>query len=75
VHINVPVQTKEGFATDSKIGAAIAAAETELAGIGRILVRASGTEQLLRVMAEGPEEADLQRLSKNIVAAIYDRLG
>ena len=75
VHVNVPVITKEGFATDAVIGTAIAAAEQELAGQGRVIVRASGTEQLFRVMTEGPEKAVLQRLSDSIAAAIRRRLG
>ena len=74
-HINVPVRTKEGFASDAVIGAAITAAEAELAGRGRVLVRASGTEPLLRVMTEGQEEAVLKRLSESIATAIHKRLG
>ena len=69
-HINVPVKFKEGFATDKEIGAVIAAAERELTGQGRVLVRASGTEPLLRVMTEGPDAAVLQRLSQSIADII-----
>jgi phosphoglucosamine mutase len=75
VHVNVPVKSKQGFAEDKVIQAAIDAASKELAGHGRVVVRASGTEQLFRVMTEGPDEAVLQRLSKSIAAAINERLG
>ncbi|MCL1816853.1 MAG: phosphoglucosamine mutase [Clostridiales bacterium] len=75
VHINVPVKTKEGFTADAEIGAVIAAAKQELAGLGRVLVRPSGTEQLFRVMTEGPQLEVLQRLSENIATAIQKKLG
>jgi len=73
-HINVPVKNKEGFATDAEISAVITAAEQELAGQGRVLVRASGTEPLLRVMTEGADEAQLLRLSQDIAGVISRRL-
>ncbi|MCL1976361.1 MAG: phosphoglucosamine mutase [Firmicutes bacterium] len=75
VHINVPVKNKEGLALDSEIGAVIAHAEEVLAGQGRVLVRASGTEQLLRVMTEGPKQEVLELLSEKISAVIRERLG
>ena len=75
VHVNVPVQNKQGFASDTVISAAIAAAEQKLMGQGRVLVRASGTEQLFRVMTEGPDKQILQQLSESIAAAINNRLG
>ncbi|ABQ30036.1 MULTISPECIES: phosphoglucosamine mutase [Acidiphilium] len=48
------------------VTAAAAAAEARLAGIGRLLLRASGTEPLIRVMAEGEDE--------QLVAAVVDEL-
>lgn len=75
VQINVPVRDKQGFATDAEIGAVIDSAERELAGQGRVVVRASGTEPLFRVMTEGPDEAVLQRLSNDIAAVISRKLG
>ncbi len=47
---------------DARVKAAIAEAEAELAGRGRLVIRPSGTEPLIRVMAEGDDEAQVHRL-------------
>ncbi len=47
---------------DGFVKAAIADAEAELAGRGRLVIRPSGTEPLIRVMAEGDDEAQVHRL-------------
>ncbi|ATQ43964.1 phosphoglucosamine mutase [Caulobacter mirabilis] len=52
------------------VKAAIAAAEQRLNGGGRVLVRASGTEPLIRVMAEGDDEALVAELVKEIAGAV-----
>ena len=52
--------------------AAIAAAEARLAGRGRLLIRKSGTEPLIRVMAECEDEALLDEVVTTIVAAVED---
>ncbi len=54
--VNVRVADKEAVMASEDITAAIAAAERYLEGNGRVLVRASGTEPLVRVLAEAPEE-------------------
>lgn len=66
--VNIRVKSKQGWENNAKIAAAIKAGETELGDNGRILVRPSGTEPLIRVMAEGPALPDLER----IVAAIAE---
>ena len=66
--VNIRVKSKQGWENNAKIAEAIQAGEQELGDNGRILVRPSGTEPLIRVMAEGPTLADLER----IVAAIAD---
>lgn len=60
---------QEPLATDS-VKEAIAAAEADLAGQGRVLIRKSGTEPLIRVMAEAEDEAAMARAVDSIVAAI-----
>lgn len=70
VLINVPVASKEGWEDNEHIVEKIAWANRELRGQGRILVRPSGTENLIRVMLEGPEEEQLQTLGKAIAEAI-----
>jgi len=55
---------------DANVQAAIAAAEAQLNGSGRILVRPSGTEPLIRVMAEGDDEKLVRQLVRDIVGAV-----
>ena len=55
---------------DPKVRAAIADAETRLNGSGRVLVRASGTEPLIRIMAEGDDERLINQLVKEIAGAV-----
>jgi phosphoglucosamine mutase len=49
---------------------AIKAAEAALSGKGRLLVRKSGTEPLVRIMAEGDDESLVQRAVKDVKAAV-----
>ncbi len=55
---------------NDKVKAAIAEAEARLNGSGRVLVRASGTEPLIRVMAEGDDEALVDQLVAEIAGAV-----
>jgi len=55
---------------DDAVKQSIAAAEEKLAGTGRILVRASGTEPVIRVMAEGQDEALIDTLTDEICEAV-----
>lgn len=71
---NVRVKSKEGWDKNSAIQAVMQKAEQELAGKGRILVRPSGTEPLLRVMAEGPDYQVLENVVKEIAAAVEKEL-
>jgi len=66
--INVPVANK-GFKLDmaSAVSASVAEAEAALNGSGRIVLRASGTEPLIRVMVEG-RDADLVRHTAETIA-------
>ncbi len=54
----------------SKVKARIAAAEAELKGHGRLVIRKSGTEPLIRVMAEGDDAAQVERLVDDICEAV-----
>jgi phosphoglucosamine mutase len=51
---------------------AIADAESRLNGQGRVLVRASGTEPLIRIMAEGDDEALVGELVREIAVAVRE---
>jgi phosphoglucosamine mutase len=54
----------------ARVVAAIAEAEARLAGSGRLLIRKSGTEPLIRVMAECEDEALLARVVDEVVDAV-----
>ena len=57
------------------IAAIIAKMEEEMAGNGRILVRPSGTEPLLRVMAEAPTDAEVDYYVDTIAAVVREEIG
>ena len=58
-----------------RVQAAIGDAEAELAGTGRLLIRKSGTEPLIRVMAEGEDEAQVLRIVDGLCAEIAAAAG
>jgi phosphoglucosamine mutase len=71
--LNVRVESeKNRIAGSPLVAAAIERAERELGGEGRILVRPSGTEPLVRVMLEGQDSAQIDRLAHEVVAAIRE---
>jgi len=72
---NVRVREKIPFAQVPEIQRAIEAAERELDGNGRVVVRYSGTEALARVMVEAEEEGKMRALAGNIAGAIQKALG
>ena len=71
---NVRVREKVPFAKVPEVQNAIDAAQKELDGIGRVVVRYSGTEALARVMVEAESEDRMQAIAGNIVAAITKTL-
>jgi len=70
VLVNVRAGNKALVERDDGVLAAIARAERELAGDGRILVRSSGTEPLIRVMVEGKEHAATDRIAREVADAV-----
>lgn len=72
---NVEVYSKNGWEDNELIAAAIEAGREELGTEGRILVRASGTEPLIRVMGEGPSEEQLERIVDDIASVVDQELG
>ncbi len=72
---NVRVREKVPFAQIPAVQAAIANAEGELDGVGRVVVRYSGTEALARVMIEAESKEQMDRLAGSIVNAIQAALG
>ncbi|MGC2537924.1 MAG: phosphoglucosamine mutase [Candidatus Sulfotelmatobacter sp.] len=72
---NVRVREKIPFAHVPEVQRAIEAAERELDGNGRVVVRYSGTEALARVMVEAESEEKMQALTAEIAEAIRKTLG
>jgi phosphoglucosamine mutase len=54
---------------------AVRAAEVELEGRGRVLIRPSGTEPLVRVMVEAPTAAEADELCSRLVSLVESELG
>jgi phosphoglucosamine mutase len=72
---NVRVREKTPFAQIPAVHVAITAAERELDGNGRVVVRYSGTEALARVMIEAESKEQMDRLASSIAGAIQAALG
>ena len=71
------VRVARGFKTDGDAGVAqaVAEVEAELGESGRVVLRASGTEPLIRVMVEGRDEAQVRRTADHIAAAVKRAAG
>jgi phosphoglucosamine mutase len=72
--VNVRVKERKPLQEMTSLQRAIQKAETELRNDGRVLVRFSGTEPLLRVMVEGPSMEMVDRLCADIAGAVRDEL-
>jgi phosphoglucosamine mutase len=70
VLINVKDVAKEKFASSVKIKEGILESEKQLSGVGRVLVRASGTESLIRVMVEANELDLAQKIAESLAALV-----
>ena len=73
--VNVRVKTKAGWEENPAIRAAIAEGERVLGSDGRVLVRPSGTEPLIRVMAEGSNHEQLEEVCGAIVEVVKREQG
>ena len=70
VLINVKVKDKLAAQNDEEVQAAVERVADILGDDGRILVRESGTEPLIRVMVEAPSQEECRRLAESVVAVI-----
>jgi len=75
INVKVTSEGKQNFKDDADINEAIGRAEAELSDSGRVIVRASGTEDLIRVMIEGQDTAVIERLSEEIADVIRNKYG
>jgi phosphoglucosamine mutase len=74
VLINVKDVAKERLESSVKIKEAILESEKELAGAGRVLVRASGTESLVRVMVEANDLKLTQKIADSLAQLVRSEL-
>ena len=75
VNARVSNQNKEAYKDDEEIMAAIAECEKKMEGNGRVLIRPSGTEPLVRVMLEGDDTDEITKYAEDIAALIEKKLG
>lgn len=68
--INVPIKTKIDLENTPQIQQAVKDAESDLADSGRVLLRPSGTEPLVRVMVEGEDAPKVQQLAQQIADSV-----
>ncbi len=73
--VNVRVRDRDALAGAEELGAAVSVAEGQLSGRGRVLVRPSGTEPLVRVMVEAPTEQEADEVCGRLVALVERELG
>jgi phosphoglucosamine mutase len=74
VLINVPGVDKARTHSDTELAASVAAEEAALAGTGRVLLRPSGTEPLVRVMVEAETADQAQESAERLAAVVRSRL-
>ena len=73
--VNVRVRDREALADAVAVHEAVAREAAALEGRGRVLVRPSGTERLVRVMVEAPTAQETDAVCARLVAVVEDALG
>jgi phosphoglucosamine mutase len=73
--VNVRVRERPDVGQVPEIADVISEAERQLDGRGRVLIRYSGTEPLLRIMIEGPEKEEIEALASNIGEVVEQAIG
>lgn len=71
--VNVRVGDKKAIARDAAVQQAVVDAERKLAGKGRINLRPSGTENLIRVMVEGQDETEIHEIAAAVAKVVEER--
>lgn len=70
--INVPVAKSVNLSEMPRVDSAKADAEAELGDRGRVLLRASGTEPLIRVMVEGQDSAEVEKIAQQLAQVVQE---
>ncbi len=73
--VNVPVRDREALADAGGVWEAVEREGRGLEGRGRVLVRPSGTEPLVRVMVEAPDSDECEEIARRLVSAVEAELG
>ena len=75
--INVPVSdgARQRLANSVRITEAVRRAEVELNGRGRVILRPSGTEPLVRVTLEGADSSQVEELARQLADTVREELG
>ncbi|MFC3834598.1 MULTISPECIES: phosphoglucosamine mutase [Deinococcus] len=71
--VNVRVGDKKAIARDDVVRSAVEQAEARLSGRGRVNLRPSGTENLIRVMVEGQDSAEIHEIARELAALVEQR--
>jgi len=72
VMINVPISKSDKLQAMPKVAAAVKSAEAVLGDSGRVLLRASGTEPLIRVMVEGQDETQVSKIAEQLALCVTE---
>jgi len=73
--INVACRGKVDLQPGTPLAAAVADTERQLGGRGRVLLRPSGTEPVVRVMVEGPDQDKVLDLTRDLAEVVAKELG
>lgn len=75
ISLNVPATSPKRWESDAEVQRAVARGKEILDGRGWLLVRASGTEPVIRITAESEDENQAQTVARDIAAAVEHGLG
>ena len=73
--INVPLSQRLDIQSIPAVQDAVASVENELSDRGRVLLRASGTEPLIRVMVEGQDSSEVDKYANQLAACVAEHAG
>jgi phosphoglucosamine mutase len=75
VNAKVRNDCKETFMEDAEVASKMKALDDKYAGAGRVLIRPSGTEPLVRVMIEGKNQEEITKDAKELASMIEEKFG